>query len=407
MYNHYTTNGVNLTMTKFINNDFQINRNTNYLNNAAFGPVSNTVLDKYFSYIRHYSNDGPDSPFVKKEGYFEECRIAVSKLIKCDPDEVIFTQSITHGINIIAEGYKFIPGNNIVLREAAKEHVANFLPWLKIATSKRIELKITGSNEDGSLDLNLLEKALKDSNGGIIAVAHALYNLGTILKIEDITALAKSYNYRVLVDAAQTIGCYHVDVKKLGCDFMVFSGYKWLCAPPGIGVLYIKRDAQPQINYYGMDVRTLKSLTDGVQVKLMFTDHNYVIKEGPYKFENGFRNYSGVIGLLEAMKLVENIGVDVIYRRNRELIKLAFDRLLIIKGIKILGPDKLLDRVSILSFTIKGIQPSKLVSHLHTSRCVLAAREVGDLPVVRISPHYYNTKAQINECVDLINTFVK
>ncbi len=387
--------------------DFAINNTTNYLNNAAFGPVPESILNDTHAYLQEYSHNGPDSPFVKKEAYFEETRNAVAGLIGCSPEEVIFTQSITHGINIIAEGYSWKENDRIILRESSKEHVANFLPWLKIAKEKNLDLQITGSDEFGNPDLQKIELLMKEKPGGIVAIAHALYNLGTVLDVESIALLAKKYSYTVLVDAAQTVGCLPVNVKALGCDYMVFSGYKWLCAPPGIGILYISKETQKLINYYGMDVRILEAISDGVQVKLNFSNDDYTVKPGPYKFENGFRNYTGVVGLLKAIELLNRVGISEVAKKNKELIALTIQLLNDIPGVSILGVNDLAKRTSIVSFKIEGKKPSEIVAKLHNYRIVLAAREIGDESILRISPHYYNTKEQIESCVNLIKEIIK
>ena len=389
-----------------INEEFPINKWINYLNNAAYCPVPRKVLQKNASYLQEYSEMGPDSGFVKLDEYVEEARYAASALINCNPEEIVFTESITHGINLIAEGYKFSQKGNIILRESSKDHVANFLPWLKRSKENNVKIKVTGSNDEGDIDLDRLEIYMRNNPSGILSVSHALYNIGTILDVETIAEIAHKHNFRIFVDAGQTVGCLPVDVKKLNCDFMAFSGYKWLCSPPGIGVLYIKKEIQKEVNYFGMDVRSLESEKEGVRVILKFTDKDYSLKDGPKRFEAGFRNYTGAVGLLEAIRFITNYGIENVRSRNILLTSRARQSLSDVTGIEFYGPEEGNRRTSIISFNIRNVKPSELVAYLLEKNCVMAAREIGSLGIVRISPHYYNTEEQIDQCISFIKEFI-
>lgn len=352
-----------------------------------------------------YSLLGPDSKNVKLDGVLDECRRVLASFIATSPEEIVFTQSITHGINIIAEGFDFFNGDNIVLREADKEHVSNFLPWLKKSKSDKKNLYITGSDELGNFDLGSLENYMKDHPGGIISVAHALYNIGTILPIPKISEIAHKYGYLVFVDAGQTAGAMPVDVKKLDCDFFAFSAYKWICGTPGIGVLYIRKEIQKHIKYYGLDVRSIKQVKIESRVFLDFDRNGFKQREGPYVYEAGFRNYTCALGLMEAIKLLTNYGLSNIRTKNLELMKYAQKLLSEIHGLVVYGPKDYNDRSAILSFNIEGYPPEKIVDYLSANRVILATREIGKVGVARISPHYYNTKEQILTAVNLIKNF--
>lgn len=387
--------------------EFPINKRLVYLNNAAYDPVPLSVINSMNEYLIRYSTEGPDSMYVKLDELVSEARGVVASFINAEPEEIVFTQSITHGINIVAEGLSLKGSDNIILREAEREHAANFLPWLKRSTASGLKRYITGSDENGFIDLQKMESYMKDKPGGIVSVTHGLYNLGTILPVEEISRIAHTYGYLVFVDGGQTIGSTSVDVKKLGCDFLAFSGYKWLCAPPGIGVLYARKDIQPRLNYYGMDVRSIELRHEGTRTYLSFSGEGFRQRTGPYVFEAGFRNYLGIAGLVKAVTLIAEYGIENIHRNNKKLICYARELLTGLPNVKFYGPDEEDKRCSILSFNIQSKDPAELVKVVADRGFIIATREIGDVGIARISPHFFNNESQIVGLVEAIKDYVK
>jgi len=387
-------------------NEFPINHESCYLNNAAYTPIPQNIIDEILKYLSLYSLKGPDSGSVPLDELLEKGRYCVSGFLGCSVDEVVFTQSITHGINIIAEGFDYSRGNNIVVREAEKEHVANYLPWLKVSKEKKLKLFISGSDSIGIPNIKKMERYMNLHKGGILSITHALYNIGTILPLDEIIKVAHNNGYFVFIDAGQTAGVVPLDVKKMNCDFLAFSGYKWLCSPPGIGVLYIKKNIKKYISYYGMDVRSLASKKKGIRLVLDFNKEGYNLINAPNIFEAGFRNYVGLVGLISSIKFYNEIGPEKIRGKTLDLVDFTQSLLRkTIKNIKIYGPENIRNKTSIISFNIPRVNPTDLVAYLRTKNIFIAVREIGNEGIARISPHYFNTRLQLKRTVDLIRQY--
>ena len=224
--------------TKDISDDFQ-NSGKIYLNNASVSLMPSQSIEAMREFLISYNSIGPDSkdsePFVTEK--LRNTRKIIAKIISCQPDEIILTQSTTDGINIVANGLSFENNSNIVIRGMSHEHHANFYPWLKL--KEKISVKNLSIDQNGFFKFDDLT-SLVDNNTKLVALSHALYNTGSILPIEDV---AKILNEKtpLFIDSAQTVGCLDVNVSKIRCDFMSFNGSKWLCGPMGTGLFYCSR----------------------------------------------------------------------------------------------------------------------------------------------------------------------
>jgi cysteine desulfurase/selenocysteine lyase len=195
------------------------------------------------------------------------------------------------------------------------------------------------------------------------------------------------------IDSAQTVGCIgDIDVSRIKCDFMSFNGSKWLCGPMGTGLFYCKKESS----------KLLEPKTIGGASGIINDDSKLVFNELPDKFQTGFRNYVGVVGLESSVNYLLNFGMNNIRKKNQYLSSLFRDELLKIPNITLYGPDDQDDRTSIVSFNIKGFDSQKIVDKLEKQNIVLAVREIMQKKIVRASPHFFNTESQILQVVDAI-----
>ena len=184
---------------------------------------------------------GPDSPeseiFIKD--LWDKTRNAVSRLVRSKPEEIVITQSVTDGVNIVANGMKFSDDSNIIIRGAEHEHHANYFPWLRLG--KRISIRDLPIDENGGFTQQVLKNSI-DEKTRLVAISHGLYNSGLILPVKEIGEILQKQNIPYFLDTAQTVGCIgdfdFVDTK---CDFMSFNTSKWLCGPMGTGVFYCNK----------------------------------------------------------------------------------------------------------------------------------------------------------------------
>ena len=379
---------MNLTL-KDISDDFH-NSEKIYLNNASVGLMPKVAIDEMTKFLISYNSIGPDSlssePLVTET--LRKTRKTIAKILNSQPDEIILTQSTTDGINQVANGMHFSPNSNIIIRGLSHEHHANLYPWIRL--KKNLKIKNLSIDKNGFFNLDELEQSL-DNNTALVVLSHALYNTGAILPLKKIGKAIG--NVPFFVDSAQTVGCIgDYDFSELNCNFMSFNGSKWLCGPMGTGLFFCERKSSELLN--PTDI--------GGESAMMYDETNLAYKELPDKFQTGFRNYVGIVGLNASANYLIQYGLDNIRKKNIHLANLLIDELNKIKGVTIFGPQDPKQRTSIVSFTIDGFTPEYVVEKLEKQNIILAVREIIDKKIIRASPHFYNTDTEIQKVVDAI-----
>lgn len=376
--------------SKDISNDFP-NSDKIYLNNASVSLMPSQSIEAMNNFLLSYNSIGPDSKdsesFVTEK--LQNIRKIISKIISCQPNEIILTQSTTDGINIVANGLSFDSNSNIIIRGMTHEHHANFYPWIRL--KEKISVRDLSIDKNGFFKLSNLESYI-DDNTKLIAVSHALYNTGSILPVEEIGKIIQN-RVPFFIDSAQTIGCVDsIDVTKIKCDFMSFNGSKWLCGPMGTGLFYCNRKSS----------ELLEPTTIGGESAIVYDETKIAFKELPDKFQTGFRNYVGIVGLESSVKYLLNFGIKNIQEKNQYLSNLLRDELSKIPNIILYGPEDPKDRTSIISFNIKGFDSQEIVNKLEKQNIILAVREIMEKKIVRASPHFFNNESEILCVIDAI-----
>ena len=380
---------MNLT-SKDISNDFPTS-NKIYLNNASVSLMPSQSIEDMKEFLISYNSIGPDSkesePFVTEK--LQNVRKIIAKIISCQPDEVVLTQSTTDGINFVANGLSFDKNSNIIIRGMTHEHHSNFYPWIKL--KEKISIKNLPIDKNGFFKLDDLESYI-NSDTKLVALSHALYNTGSILPVEEIGKILQN-KVPFFIDSAQTVGCVgEIDVSKIKCNFMSFNGSKWLCGPMGTGLFYCERKSS----------ELLEPTTIGGESAIIYDENNLAFKELPDKFQTGFRNYVGIVGLESSVRYLLNFGMNNIHKKNKYLSNIFREELSKIHNIILYGPDDPNDRTSIVSFNIKGFDSQEIVDKLEKQNIVLAVREIMEQKIIRASPHFFNTESEILQVVDAI-----
>ena len=362
-----------------------------YLNNASVSLMPLQSIEAMKEFLISYNSIGPDSkdsePFISEK--LSNVRKIISKIISCQPDEVVLTQSTTDGINIVSNGLSFNNKSNIIIRGMGHEHHSNFYPWIKL--KDKISIKNLTIDENGFFKLDDLESFI-DDNTKLVALSHALYNTGSILPVKEIGKILQD-KIPFFIDSAQTIGCIgEIDVSEIKCNFMSFNGSKWLCGPMGTGFFYCKKKSS----------ELLEPKTIGGESAIIHDDSNLAFKELPDKFQTGFRNYVGIVGLESSVRYMMKFGMNNIHKKNQYLSNLFREELLKIPNIILYGPENPNDRTSIVSFNIKGLDSQKIVDKLEKQNIILAVREIMEKKIVRASPHFFNTESEILQVIDAI-----
>ena len=374
-----------------------------YLDNAATSQKPKSVIDSIEKYYRGYNSNihrGVHTLSENATEAYESARIKVRDFIHANSTkEIVFVRGATEAINLVAQSF----GRNtlgsedeIIITEL--EHHANIVPWQLLSQQTGAKLKYVPINDNGELVESEYKKLLNEKTR-IVAVGHISNALGTINPIENMINLAHEYGAKVLIDGAQATSHTSVDVKKLDCDFYVFSGHK-LFGPTGIGVLYGKEDLLEKMPPYQGGGDMIKMVT------MKETQYN----ELPHKFEAGTPNISGVIGLGAAIDYVNKIGLENIENHEQQLLDYANQMASEITGLKFIGTAK--NKTSILSFTLDGIHPHDVGTILNNEgiairtghHCAMPVMEYFKIPATsRASFSFYNTHAEVDVLIEGIN----
>ncbi|MDP7116631.1 MAG: cysteine desulfurase [Candidatus Woesearchaeota archaeon] len=317
-----------------------------------------------------------------------KARNEVKKLIHAQKDkEIIFTRNTTEGINLICNTLQLQKGDSVILTD--KEHNSNLIPWLK----KGIQVKIVPSNKDNTFNLeefqNLFDKSVK-----LVSMVHVSNLDGVENPIKEISKIAHEHNAKVLVDGAQSVPSQEINVKKLGMDFLAFSGHKML-GPTGTGVLYGKEEELEKLDQFMVGCETVRDSTYTTYTKEFL----------PHRFEAGLQDYAGIMGLQEAARFLRRIGLKKIQKHEIMLNKVMTETLTH-PSIELIGPVDPTLRSGIFSFNIKGMSPHEVSKILDTAKgimtrsgahCVHSWFNKHNLEgSCRASLYLYNTPQEVN-----------
>lgn len=326
-----------------------------YLDNAATAQKPQIVIDAINDfYLSQNANvhRGVHHLSEVSTKAFEDARIKVKEFINASSDkEIIFTRGTTESINLVAYSFgrkNINEGDEIIISQM--EHHSNIVPWQILCEEKKAKLKIIPINDDGELIFEEYEKLITEKTK-LVSVVFISNSLGTINPVERIIHTAHKYGIPVLLDGAQAISHTTIDVQKLDCDFLAFSGHK-IYGPTGIGILYGKEKLLDEMPPF---------LGGGDMIaKVTFEQTTY--NELPYKFEAGTSNIAGAIGLGTAIDYVKKIGQNSISNHEQKLLHYATDLIKEIKGLKIIGTAK--QKCSIISFIVENIHPHDIGTFL-------------------------------------------
>ena len=303
------------------------------------------VMDDF--YREHYSSvkRGVYRLSARTTEAFERTRKDIAKFINAkSEDEIVFTRGTTESINLVAWSYgrKFFEAGDEILISGL-EHHANIVSWQLVAEMKGAKIKVIPVLDSGDLDLSALP-ALLTPRTKMVAVAHVSNSVGTVNPIEEIITTVRKLapQSKILIDAAQSSSHIKIDVQKLDCDFLAFSGHK-MYGPTGIGVLYGKYDVLDSMPPYHGGGEMIKNVT--------FEKTTYA--DVPARFEAGTPAIAEVIGLGKAVEWLNEKGLDNIREHEAHITQYALKQLAEIPQVKVLGNPK--ERGALISITLDGI----------------------------------------------------
>lgn len=374
-----------------------------YLDSAATAQKPRQVIEAMEAFYRHSNANIHRGIHVLAEeatARHEAARERVAKFIgAASPRQTIFTRNTTESINLVAYSWgraNLHAGDVIILTEM--EHHSNLVPWQILAEERSLQLEFIPVTPDGFLDLEEYRRLL-DWSPRLVAFTHMSNVLGTINPAAEMIRMAHEAGALTLIDGAQSVPHFPVDVQSLDVDFLAFSGHK-MCAPSGIGGLYGRKSllqAMPPFLGGGDMIK---------KVKL----RSFIPNELPYKFEAGTPAIAEAIGLGAAVEYLNNIGLEAIAAHEKEIIAYALERLEEIPGVSVFGPPAE-HKGGVASFTLKGIHPHDIAQILDRDgiavraghHCAMPLHEKFNLPATtRASFYLYNTEDEVDRLVEAI-----
>ena len=380
-----------------------------YLDNAATAQKPRSVID---ALVRFYERDnsnvhrGLHTLSMRATDAYEGARTRVAKFINAaDPAEVIFTRGTTESINVIARGLgaKLKAGDVILSTEM--EHHSNLVPWQQLAKATGATLRyvpVLGANAEGGLDLAALDTLLTPQVK-VFAFTHISNTLGCINPVALLCARAKAVGALSVIDAAQSIGHGPFDVRTIGADFVAFSGHK-MCGPTGIGVLYGRRAL---LDHLAPDE------TGGGMVSHVDYD-GARWKPAPERFEAGTPNVADAIALGTACDYLDGLGREAIAQHDKHLAQLAYQKLSVLPGIRLLGPTG--ERSGLVSFAFAEVHAHDVVTFADEDGIALRGghhcnqplmRKLGLTGTNRASFYVYNREEEIDALVVSMRRILK
>ena len=378
-----------------------------YLDNGATSQKPQVVIDALNRYYKSENSNihrGVHYLSERATSSYEAAREKIRQFLNAERDhEIVFVRGTTEAINLVAQSYgrTFLKaGDEIVI--SAMEHHSNIVPWQILCGQIGARLRVVPINHDGEFVLDEYRRLLND-NTKLVSLTHVSNALGSIVPVKEAVRLAHERSVPVLLDGAQAVPHFKVDVQDIGCDFYAFSGHK-LFGPTGVGVLYGKSELLEAMPPYqgGGDMISL--------VTFEKTHYNVL----PYKFEAGTPNIAGGIGLGAAIDYLNGFNWEEVCAHENDLLAYATNALSEIESIRIIGAAK--DKASVLSFVSDHIHAHDVGTILDQEGVAIRAGHHCAMPVMqrfgvpataRASFALYNNREDVDALVRGIHRVLK
>ena len=384
------------------------NKDLIYFDNAATTQRPRQVIDAVKNFYEK-SNANPLRGLYalssKATELYENARDTVASFINAAAEEIIFTRNASESLNLVAYTWgmqNVREGDEIAV--TVMEHHSNILPWQMVCAAKNAKLVFLDCDKTtGEIPLSELNKINERTK--LVAVTYVSNVLGITNPVKEIAEAAHKNGAVVVVDGAQAVPHFKVDVQAIGADFFAFSGHK-MCAPMGIGVLYGRRELLEAMPPF---------LRGGEMIE-------YVTKEGatwaelPHKFEAGTVNAAGAVGLGAAIDYINSIGFDEIVRRDHELTTLLMEEMCRIPHVHVVGHPDPLRHCGIVTFTVDGVHPHDIATVLDEEHIAIRAghhcaqplgAHLGLPSTARASLYFYNTEDEVRRFAEKLSSVRK
>jgi cysteine desulfurase / selenocysteine lyase len=352
--------------------EFPVAEHWAYFDHAAVAPLPRRSAEALRGFAHEQLVDGVVG-WPAREQRIEAIRDQVALLINAHRDEIAFIPSTTHGIGLIAEGFPWREGDNVV--SAAEEYPSNLYPWMNLE-SRGVKLRLVPSR-DGRIWLDDLASAI-DGSTRVLTISHVEFSTGFRNDLDALAELCHKRRVALFVDAIQGLGPLVIDVQKTPVDFMAADGHKWLLGPEGAGLLFVRREWIDRLRPIGIGWHSVVGSYNSPR-------NDFRLKDSAQRWEGGSFNMAGLLTLGASVGLFLELGPEAVSRRILERAE-AVRTLAADAGWTVYGSARETDRSAIVALERPGVDPDKAASALRGQGIVVCSRR-GRL---RVSPHLYN-----------------
>ena len=367
---------------------------SSYLN-MSYGPKPTPVVDEVVRLARLTEMDGTLNPDVQAELWkrYDDAKGGVARLLSADPSEIAMTRHVTEGINIVATGMDWRPGDEVIISD--EEHPGGSLPWMNLARRRGVVVRKVRLSYD-------LDSLLGDLDGligprtRIVSISHVSTRSGFLLPAAEVTEFVHSRGVPIVLDGAHAVGLVPVDVKEIGCDYYSGCGHKWLMAPQGTGFLYVNKDRldELQITWLGAATATLFDLEN----------LDFEAKTDADKFEYGTRDLTVYGGLAVAVDMAQEVGIDEIAARSGDLAARMKRGLADLPGVELMTPMDAMRSTGIVALSLGPMADRDPASWLWDEHRIIVTSS-GDW--MRISTPYFALEEEVDRTVELLASLAR
>jgi selenocysteine lyase/cysteine desulfurase len=363
---------------------FPLTRRWAFLDHAAVAPLPGGAVAALHEYAHSLAGNGVAAVRDWSDRIAHVRRLAAT-LINADPEDVYFVPNTTHGIGVIAEGFPWRPGDNVVL--AAEEYPANQYPWMNLA-GRGVEARPVPSRGSRVAIDDL--RAAMDDRTRVLTVSSVEFASGFRNDLDALGELCRGRGVFFFVDAIQSLGVFPLDVRKTPIDALSADGHKWLLGPEGAGIGYVRREWVDRLHPIGVGAFSVVN-------PLAFSTIDFRLKPHAGRWEGGAYNVPGITALGASLELLLEAGIENVGRRVLELTDYLCDRAAS-AGLEVFSSRATGEKSGIVSLVKPGATAADVKKRCRAAGVVVADRAGR----VRVSPHAYNTEAEIDRFLDAV-----
>ncbi|HAL47628.1 MAG: aminotransferase class V-fold PLP-dependent enzyme [SAR202 cluster bacterium] len=363
-----------------------------YMNTGGTGPLPAVVANEIAEIYGRLAEQGPDIPEVRgpiKDG-LERARRVSADLFNVSADEIAMMRAISEGVSTVAYGMEWRPGDEVIV--TSEEHPSGVLVWLNLAERRGIRIKHLNLTTDKEELLSRLSELITDRTR-LLSLSHVTADTGTRLPTKDICELSHARGVPVLLDGAQSVGQFPIDLRKIDCDFYACTGHKWVLGGWGTSIFYVKREwiSKLNVSWSGAGAGAWNRDTDEL-----------TLDETAHRFEFGGRHDPLYSAMAKGIEFVGNVGFDNVEARSLHLTDRIKAALAEIPGAALRSPESREFSTGIVTFSVDGLSGTELNRQMFERWRVLARPSLNDT-AMRLSCAFFNSDQEIETVIDAVS----